>query len=258
MTQTTAASQVRHPQSSALAPLVGREAEIDELRRHLDQLRHGVGGFVLIGGVAGIGKTRLATEVGIEATQVGMFTLVGNCYDRGDPVPFVPFVEILETALESASRREAFREMLGADAAEISRLLPQLRRLFPDIPASMELAPSQSQRMLFNAVGGLLSRMATATPLFLLLEDFHWADQGTLSLLDHLARTVQKIPVLIVGTHRYGKPYAPTLEELTRLRLAAQVSLHRFPQPQLPQCLAPSADASIAGAGQSAAQNCGR
>jgi len=156
---------------------VGREAESAKLQRSLDQLRGGIGGVVLIKGTGGIGKTRLAKEIADEATRTGIVTYEGNCYDREDSMPFAPFVEMLEAALERASSREGFRALLDSDAAEISRLLPQLRRLFSDIPAPMELAPLQSQRMLFNAVGNLLMRMAADRPILLLLEDLHCGHQ---------------------------------------------------------------------------------
>ena len=209
---------------------VGREAENVLLRRHLNQVRDGKGSVVLIGGTAGVGKTRIAIELAVEAARVGITTLVGHCYDREDPVPFVPFVEILEAALERASSRAGFRALLGTDAAEISRLMPQLSRLFTDIPAAMELGPAQSQWILFKAVGELLGRMASGNPLLLLLEDLHWADQGTLVLLEHLARNVHKIPALLVANYRDDEldsrgSLAQTLGELTRLRLAEQVSL---------------------------------
>ena len=84
---------------------VGRETENGLLRRHLNQVRDGKGSVVLIGGTAGVGKTRIAIELAVEAERVGITTLVGHCYDREDPVPFVPFVEILEAALERASSR---------------------------------------------------------------------------------------------------------------------------------------------------------
>ena len=172
------------------------------LRRHLNQVRDGKGSVVLIGGTAGVGKTRIAIELAVEAARVGITTLVGRCYDREDPVPFVPFVEILEAALERASSRVGFRALLGTDAGEISRLMPQLSRLFTDIPGAMELGPAQSQWILFKAVGDLIGRMAAGNPLLLLLEDLHWADQGTLALLEHLARNVYKIPALIVSNYR--------------------------------------------------------
>jgi len=242
VTRTTAVSPGLRSPLRAPAPLIGRETEMSALRRHLDQVRNGLGGVMLISGIAGVGKTRLAMELGIEATQGGILTLIGHCYDRGDPVPFVPFVEILEAALASAPNREAFRAMLGAEAAEISRLLPQLRRLFPDIHAPLELAPAQSQRMLFNAVGELLTHMATAAPLFLLLEDLHWADQGTLSLLNHLARTVPKFRVLVVGTYRGNEldatsSLAHTLEELNRLQVVEQLRLAGLTQEAVAQML---------------------
>jgi DNA-binding winged helix-turn-helix (wHTH) protein/tetratricopeptide (TPR) repeat protein len=238
----TSKSSPQRFQPSASAPFVGREVEIAMLRRHLDQVRRGAGGVVLIGGTAGVGKTRLAMELIAEATQGGIFASVGHCYDRTDPVPFIPFVEVLESALERASSREAFRDMLGPDAAEISRLLPQLHRLFPDIPAPMELAPAQSQRMLFHAVGGLLTRLASDTPLLVLLEDLHWADPGTLSLLKYLAREVQNIPVFMVGTYRNNEldsndPLARTLEELIRMQLVEQVSLSGLPQERVAEMI---------------------
>ncbi|MBV8358523.1 MAG: AAA family ATPase, partial [Deltaproteobacteria bacterium] len=213
---------------------VGRETESAILQRYLDQTCRGIGGVVLIKGTAGIGKTRIANEIADEATRKGMTTFEGNCYEREDPMPFAPFAEILESALERASSREGFRTLLGSDAAEISRLLPQLRRLFSDIPEPMALAPSQSQRMLFNAVGNLLMRMVDR-PILLLLEDLHWADTGSLALFGHLARMVARFPVLMIGTYRddelaTNSSLAQTLQELIRLQLIEQVSLHGLPQ----------------------------
>ena len=214
---------------------VGRESESAMLRRYLDHAKRGAGGVVLIGGTAGVGKTRLAKEIADEAVRTGILAFVGNCYDREDPVPFMPIVEILEAALQCMPSREGFRALLGVDAPEISRLLPQLRRLFNDIPAPMELAPAQSQRLLFNAVGDLLARMAVNSPILLLLEDLHWADAGSLALFGHLARMVPRISVLMMGTYRddeiaANSSLAQTLEELTRLHLIEQLSLRGLPQ----------------------------
>jgi predicted ATPase len=120
--------------------------------------------------------------------------LAGNCYDRQDSVPFVPFVEALETALARAPGSAAVREMLGDQAAELSRLLPQMRRLFPDLPMPMQTSPEQSRRMLFNAAVDLVERQSALNPRLLLLEDLHWADEGTLSLLVHLAGQYRNYP----------------------------------------------------------------
>jgi hypothetical protein len=209
---------------------VGREAERALLNRSLAQARQGVGRVVMITGPAGVGKTRMAAEVAAQAAREGVLTLVGRCYDRDDSVPFIPFVEILEAALGLASSPEAFRGELGGDAPEIARLLPQLRRMFPDLPPPLELPPEQSRRLLFNAVSSFIARTARHTALLLLLDDLHWADQGTLLLLVHLAHEIAKLPVLIVGTYRDfeltpAKPLAGALDELTRLHMVEQVAL---------------------------------
>ena len=105
---------------------VGREVERAALRRLLEHSLRGQGKLLLIEGAAGVGKTRMASEAAAEALGSGVQTLVGACYNRGDSVPFIPFVEILEAALAGAPSPRAFREVLSNDAAEIARLLPQL------------------------------------------------------------------------------------------------------------------------------------
>src|SRR5262249_6248741 len=151
----------------------------------LEQALKGAGKIVLIGGAAGVGKTRIAAEIGVQASQRGMLTLVGSCYDRNDPVPFIPFVEILEAAMAQTPDQTAFRGALGNDAPEMARLLPRLRRQFPDIPPPMELPPEQSRRILFGAVTELVARVARNTPVLFLLDDLQWADEGTLLLLSY-------------------------------------------------------------------------
>ena len=180
--------------SKSRALLVGREAEISRLRNQLRLVQQGIGGMVLISGTAGIGKTRLAAELGVEAEQDGMLTLLGNCYDREDPVPFVPFVEVLEAAFERAPNRSASASCL---APTLLKSRGSYRRSAGCSAASrrlIELPPAQSQRMLLGAVGNVLSRVASDKPLLVLLEDLQWADQGTLALVLHLARNIHKVP----------------------------------------------------------------
>jgi len=120
----------------------------------------------MIAGPAGVGKTRIATEIGAEASARGFLTLAGNCYERDDAVPFIPVVEILESFLGRAASPEAVRLALGGDAAEIARLVPQLRRMFQDIPSPLEASPEQSRHVLFNAVAEFLARAAADSPCF--------------------------------------------------------------------------------------------
>src|SRR5208282_2356378 len=85
---------------------VGREAERSTLRRLLAQARLGRGRVVMIAGAAGIGKTRLSEEFAVEASNSGFLALTGGCYDRDDLIPFIPFVEILESAISKAPSSE--------------------------------------------------------------------------------------------------------------------------------------------------------
>jgi predicted ATPase len=207
---------------------VGRAAERAAFAHFLEKVRSGEGRIVLIAGDAGVGKTRTAAELGTAASQRGMLTLVGSCYERDEPLPFSPFVEIMEAFVAQAQDLVILRRVLGDDAAEIARLIPQLRRLFPDIPRAIELPPDQSRRVLFAAVTDLVARIARNTPVLLMLDDLQWADEGTLLLLEHLARFTAKIPLLIVGTYRdYDLDPAgiltKTFGELIRLR-----SVHRM------------------------------
>src|SRR6202040_843640 len=98
----------------------------------------------------------------------------------------------------------------------MTRWILHLRRLFPDIPPPLELSPEQSRRILFNAVVELLGRTTASGPILMLFEDLHWADEGTLSLLNHIARAISKLPVLILGPFRDNEidtagPLAQTL-----------------------------------------------
>ena len=221
---------------------VGREADRAALRRFLEQAAGGQGSVVMIGGPAGVGKTRIAAEICAEASQRNVLTYAGSCYDREDSVPFIPFVEILEAAIAQAPSLQEFRDGLGKEAAEMARLLPQLRRLFPEIPQPMELPPEQSRRILFNAVAGFFARTAERTPTLLVLDDLHWADEGTLSLLSHLAPLIQKIPLLIICTYRDfelrpARPLARTVDDLTRLHLLERITLGGLSQSAVAEML---------------------
>ena len=201
---------------------VGRETELAAIRLAVDRALGGFGSLVMIGAGAGVGKTRLAMELAEYAAQLGFRCFVGHCYERDEPVPYLPFVEIIESSLAQAASLDLYRSQIGDNATELAQLAPALRRIFPDIPPPMELPPAEMRRYLFQSLAQMLGRLAQNRPLLIVVEDLHWADESTLALLIHLANRTNRIPLLILGSYRDGfSEHAPalvrTLEELIRL-----------------------------------------
>jgi tetratricopeptide (TPR) repeat protein len=201
---------------------VGREAERSHLRNLIDRALSGQGALAMLGGGPGVGKTRLALEMADYASCKGFRFRMGRCYEREEPHPYLPFAEILEMALAQAPSLEEFLQGLGENAAEWAQIAPRLRRVFPDIPAPLELPPQQARRYLFQSLAESLARAARRVPYFLVLDDLQWADESTLALLHHLANRVAQIPVVIIGIYRdvdldTNPALVRTLEELLRI-----------------------------------------
>jgi tetratricopeptide (TPR) repeat protein len=215
---------------------VGRDGEREALRKVFEQVRTGSGRVVMITGAPGVGKSRIAAEFAREALLQGTQVLAGTCHERDDSIPFEPFVEILEGAFAQSPSPQVFRQLLGEEAPEIARLMPQLRRSFPDIPPASQPAPDQARRILFNALASFFARLAESGPVVVVLEDLHWADTGSLSLLTHLARCSSSIPLMTVGTYRdkdldASGPLAKFIDEVIRLHIIEQMVLRGLPQP---------------------------
>lgn len=213
-------------------PFVAREEERTELRAFLDRLEKGLGSLVLIGGEPGVGKTRIAEEIAREGRDRGIRTLVGRCYEMDSPPPYLPFVELLEGASREVDPK-TFRAALGDAAGEVAKVMPQLRHMFDDVPAPLELPPEQERRYLFNSIRDFVVRAAAQRPLVVLLDDLQWADESSLLLLQHVAQTLEEIPVLILGTYPdveldVHRPLATALETLVRRRQAHRMVLRRL------------------------------
>jgi|GEM_PF-1092676 len=210
-------------------PFIGRAAERTTLSRLLGEAWAGRGSLVLIGGEPGIGKTRLAEEAAAEAAGLGMAVHAGHSYEMAGASPYVAFVEILESALAAAPTPEEFVAEVLADAApEVARLLPHLRRRFPDLPAPLELPPTQERQYLFRCLLDVLGRLCADRPTLLLLDDLHWADEPTLLFVEHLAPRLGRLSLAVIATYRdaeVGRPLAHTFEALHRRRLAHRLKL---------------------------------
>src|SRR5690606_38448371 len=206
------------------AVLVGREAELATLRTALKRADTTEPVTVLLGGEAGVGKTRLVDDFGRYARTTGALVLVGRCTGLGeDGPPFAPFV----AALRELLRRDGAPAFAGFEA-DFSRLLPELA---PAEPAAV--TPDGSRAHLFDVMTGLLDRLATERPLVLILDDLHWADRSTRDLLAFLVRQARAARVLLVGVYRSdelhrGHPLRALLAELERVRGVERLDLGRL------------------------------
>src|SRR5213082_3405689 len=141
---------------------------------------------MLLVGEAGIGKTRLASEWLAWARAQGAEVLGGQAFEMGGRLPYQPLVEALRPRLEAENAPEDLLEDLWL--AELSRLLPELRVRYPDLPAPTQDELTAKIR-LFEAVARLLEALAKRAPLVLFVDDLQSADEASLDLLRYLGHS---------------------------------------------------------------------
>ena len=203
-------------------PLVGRDAALRHLEQAYARVRAGQGEVVLISGEAGIGKSRLMQDFATSLSDQALI-LVGTAQSAMQTMPYQPVVEVLRLAL---NLQPVSGDLQPIWLAEVSRLLPELRTLYPDLPPLLPAEPEEARGRLFEALSQFILGLTTS-PLLLCLDDLHWADSATLDWLACLGRHLPGNRLLVLGTYRSEEAdaVAGLRRHLARLGILSEVKL---------------------------------
>jgi DNA-binding SARP family transcriptional activator len=177
----------------AEVPLIGRFAELGQLRGAFERAYAGQGSVVAVLGEAGIGKTRLISELIAAAEERGSRVLLGRCYESEQVLPFGPLVD----AFRAAHLRNELKGLIPAQRAELAHLLPELADREGEL-----LQSTPDFLKVFESVAAAIGVLAETRPLLLVFEDVHWADEMSLRIVAYLGRRLHSLAVLVAVTAR--------------------------------------------------------
>ena len=213
--------------------LVGRDEQMAALDAAFDSVRQGGPTAVLLGGEAGVGKSRLVSEFGRAATAAGARVLTGGCLELGtDGLPFAPFTAVLRDLVHELGADAVASMLPGRTTRGLARLLPELGE--PDTSSDIFLDPGEARARLFEEVLSALDHLARHSPVVLVIEDAHWADRSSRDLLTFLIGNQRAISgLLIIVTFRSDElhrthPLRPMLAALDRITWVERIELPRL------------------------------
>lgn len=208
--------------------MIGRAGDLKDLHAVLTSAIESGPQAVIVAGEAGIGKTRLLREFTAEAA-VGALVLSGQCVDLGQvATPYAPITALLRTLIELVGV-DAVLDAAGPGRETLGILLPEIAGPGTDW---------SSENRLHEVVAVLFEHLAQERPLIVVVEDLHWADDATLTVLRFLLRAVAQVPLMIVMTYRIddvhrGHPLRGFLSEIERGRRAQRITLRRLTRAQV-------------------------
>src|SRR5271170_1789542 len=213
--------------------LVGRDEQMAALDAAFASVRQGGPSAVLLGGEAGVGKSRLVGEFGAAAMAAGARVLTGGCLELGtDGLPFAPFTAVLRDLVHELGADAVASMLPGRTTRGLARLLPELGE--PDIRPDNDRDPGEARARLFEEVLSTLDHLARHSPVVLVIEDAHWADRSSRDLLTFLIGNQRAITgLLIIVTFRSDElhrthPLRPMLAALDRIAWVERVELPRL------------------------------
>lgn len=178
-------------------PFVGREKILAQAMRQWERATNGDGATILIGGEAGVGKSRLTGEIVTRVESHGGRILAGGT-GAFETQPYQAVVEALRRALPSLLAHDVTALWMSV----LSDVLPEIAIRAPEVAKPRPLEPMRERRRLFDSIARAFETLARARPTFLILEDLHWARPDMLELFEELARFAAALPLFIVATYR--------------------------------------------------------
>jgi class 3 adenylate cyclase len=197
----------------ATSPIIGRDRELDLGREAIGQAMGGQAQVLVINGVSGLGKTRLAEELAWYGDQQGMDLLIGTCLSYGQTMTYHPWAEVLRDLFgipttgidqDTAARIEALQQ--GLEAIDEGPWAPVMGHVLgleiPENDLTRDLDPKLRRQRILDLTVKLLKARAHSKPLMLVIEDAHWADPASMDLIDYVARNISGQPILFMLPHR--------------------------------------------------------
>jgi len=178
-------------------PMVGRRAEVEQLREAWSRAVQGRMTVVLIGGEAGIGKSRLAADLAVFAESQGARVMTGSTSPT-ESEAYQPIAEAFRSALPLVAAIDVDPVWMQS----LATVVRELRDRISGLGTLSPLEPAREQQRLFEAFVHCLTALTKPRPLLLVLEDLHWAGESTVAALAFLCRRLGRVPILIVGTYR--------------------------------------------------------
>ncbi|HEY1321122.1 MAG TPA: AAA family ATPase [Streptosporangiaceae bacterium] len=209
--------------------LVGRAEQMAALEAAFVSVRQGGPSAVLLGGEAGVGKSRLVSDFSRTAASAGARVLTGGCLELGtDGLPFAPFTAVLRDLVHEMGADAVASMLPGRTTRGLARLLPELGE--PDTGGD----PAEARARLFEEVLRALEHLTRHSPVVLVIEDAHWADRSSRDLLTFLIGNQRSLSgLLIVVTFRSDElhrthPLRPLLASLDRIAWVERIELPRL------------------------------
>lgn len=196
--------------AAALTPWVGRNVELAQLLNLWEAAREGCGRAVLVAGDAGVGKSRLVHTLSERIADTSHYRIRYQCSPYHVNSALHPFIQQLEKAAQfapgedAAHRAAKLRALLDGTSPALARAASLFGELLglPMDGVTQSLSPEQRRQQTMGAILGRLRELAHQRPVMLVLEDAHWIDPTTLTLLDRLVKALTSLPVLLIVTSR--------------------------------------------------------
>jgi DNA-binding SARP family transcriptional activator/Tfp pilus assembly protein PilF len=183
---------------------VGREGESSQLATWLRNGLAGRGNLVLIEGEAGVGKTRLVYEQLQQVVATGATVISTACQPLEHQLPFAPLADSVGRYLHSLPA-EILPHLPAASLTQLTQIIPSLHDRWPHLPSLLPeptTSSDENRQRLIEGIVAFFSALAHARPMVLFLDDLHWADADTLTVLNRLVQRLYELPLVILLAYR--------------------------------------------------------